>query len=291
MGEDVCVDTILDSMGCKFGNLCSCDEFVNAPESTGCNGVYTSDWGDIEINSLCREYCGCPPLEDNEGDDSKANCDDKIEGHAACMFGGLCDCETLVSAPESTGCGGVYKSDRGDIVIDELCPSFCNACPDTSLEEELSAMYVEILEADLSDSCHYSTISCSRKLSNVATCARGKLGFEALDPIVQAAVMDHGDRAVRKHSKLGNPSLHYMSRQEEEIEDDFQLCSEAAGVVGGGDGETPYLKGSVSGAVDVTVASTVEEADAGTSRGALVLGVLFGVVALVFVVVVVTTRL
>merc|ERR1712232_650992 len=289
--EDVCVDTIADSMGCKFGNLCSCDEFVRAPESTGCNGVYTSDWGDIEINSLCREYCGCPPLEDNEGGDGNADCDDEIEGHPACMFGGLCDCEILVSAPESTGCGGVYKSEMGDIVIDELCPSFCNACPDTSLAEKLSSMYVEILEADLSDSCQYSTIACSRKLSNVATCAREKLGFEALDPIVQTAVMVHGDRVVRKHSKLGNPSLHYTSRQEEEIEDDFQLCSETVAVVVGGNGETPYLKGSASGAIDVSVPSTVEEADAGASRGTLVLSVLFGVAALVLVVVVVKARL
>merc|ERR1712232_1056657 len=225
-------------------------------------------------------------------DDKKdGDCDDVIEEHPACRFGGLCDCETLVSAPESTGCGGVYKSDMGDIVIDELCPSFCNACPDTSLAEELSAMYVELLEANLSDSCHYSTVACSRKLSNVATCAREKVGFEALDPIFQTAVTVHGDRVVRKHSKLGNPSLHYMSRQEEEVGDDFQLCSESVTVVVDGSGETPYLKGSVSDAVDVSVSSTAEDADAGTSRGALVLGVLFGVAALVLMVVVVKTRL
>jgi len=141
---------------------------VNAPESTGCNGTYTSQMGDVEVNSLCRKYCGCPALEDKKG----GECDDVIEEHPACMFGGLCDCETLVSAPESTGCGGVYKSNMGDIVIDELCPSFCNACPDESLEEELSAMYVELLEADLRDSCHYSTFTCSQKLSNVPR-ARG----------------------------------------------------------------------------------------------------------------------
>merc|ERR1712176_1170219 len=154
----------------------------------------------------------------------------------------------------------------GDIVIDELCPSFCNACPDASLEEELSAMYVELLEADLRDSCHYSTVTCSQKLSNVATCARGRSGFDTLDPVIQTAVMDHGDRAVRKHSKLGNPSLHYMSRQEEEVGDDFQLCPESVTVVVDGSGETPYLKGSVSDAVDVSVSSTAEDADACTSR-------------------------
>merc|ERR1712232_1029769 len=109
-------------MGCKFGNLCSCDVLVNAPESTGCNGTYTSDWGDIEINSLCREYCGCPSVDDSVDGGGNNDCDDKIESHPAFMFGGLCDCETLVSAPESTGCGGVYKSDMGDIAIDERCP-------------------------------------------------------------------------------------------------------------------------------------------------------------------------
>merc|ERR1719343_892132 len=75
--EDVCADTIADSPGCTFGNLCDCEEFVNAPESSGCNGTYTSQMGDVEVNSLCRKYCGCPAVEDKKG----GECDDVIEEH------------------------------------------------------------------------------------------------------------------------------------------------------------------------------------------------------------------
>jgi len=139
-------------------------------------------------------------------------------------------------------------------------------------------MYVELLENDLHDSCHYSSTTCKQKLSNVATCAREKSGFEKLNSIVQRAVIEHGDREVRKHALLGDPSLHYMSRQEEEVESDFPLCN----------GEKPNLKGTVS-STDGEV-SDIEVSEAADTRG-IVLGSLFGVVVLVLLVVVVKFRL
>ena len=54
-----CVDTIGENPACTFGGLCDCETFVNAPESSGCNGFYASAFGDIEVRSVCANYCGC----------------------------------------------------------------------------------------------------------------------------------------------------------------------------------------------------------------------------------------
>jgi len=59
-----------------------------------------------------------------------SGCEDTIESNPVCSFGQICDCETLVNAEESTGCGGVYTNQFGDINVNDLCPSYCDACPD-----------------------------------------------------------------------------------------------------------------------------------------------------------------
>eukprot|EP00536_Pseudo-nitzschia_multiseries_P003231 jgi/Psemu1/284283/fgenesh1_pg.48_\ len=55
-------------------------------------------------------------------------CQDNILQFSACTFGGICDCEDLVAMPDSTGCGGVLKSDWGDTPIDDICPLYCGVC-------------------------------------------------------------------------------------------------------------------------------------------------------------------
>jgi hypothetical protein len=95
-----CEDTISSSPACSFGGLCDCDTVINAPESTGCGGVYTNPQGDIMVDSVCAASCGCP---------SMSTCDDQLANSPICNFGQICDCEVLVNLPESTGCGGVYR--------------------------------------------------------------------------------------------------------------------------------------------------------------------------------------
>ena len=56
-----CKDTLNGNPACTFGGLCDCEAFVNAPQTDGgCNGVYKSSFGDVQILSVCAKYCGCP---------------------------------------------------------------------------------------------------------------------------------------------------------------------------------------------------------------------------------------
>lgn len=55
-------------------------------------------------------------------------CQDNILEAPACKLGGICECEDLVNSPESTGCGGVLKSDFGNSPMDEICPLYCGVC-------------------------------------------------------------------------------------------------------------------------------------------------------------------
>jgi len=155
--NDECEDKIATHPACTFGNICDCKKLVELNESTGCGGVYISDMGmgELNINDLCPSYCNaCPDTspgdivnDSNENNDSSSDnntnddqqeentnndCEDKIATHPACTFGNICDCEALVKLPGNPGCGGIFSNTLGDIDINELCPSYCNACPDTS---------------------------------------------------------------------------------------------------------------------------------------------------------------
>eukprot|EP00586_Coscinodiscus_wailesii_P006398 CAMPEP_0172490104 /NCGR_PEP_ID=MMETSP1066-20121228/20448_1 /TAXON_ID=671091 /ORGANISM="Coscinodiscus wailesii, Strain CCMP2513" /LENGTH=778 /DNA_ID=CAMNT_0013258417 /DNA_START=99 /DNA_END=2435 /DNA_ORIENTATION=- len=55
-----CRDSIEDSIVCQFGGLCSCTELLSIPDTIGgCEGVYTSSFGNLTVGSLCAEHCGC----------------------------------------------------------------------------------------------------------------------------------------------------------------------------------------------------------------------------------------
>merc|ERR1712232_1241137 len=108
-----------------------CETFVNAPESSGCGGVYTSSMGDIAIDDVCANYCGCDGGESvtTTGEGSPMmeaspagilDCVDSISESPMCQFAGICECEEFVNAPESTGCGGVYASSMGDVTINDV---------------------------------------------------------------------------------------------------------------------------------------------------------------------------
>lgn len=125
-----CVDTLADNPACTFGGLCDCEEFVNAEESTGCDGVYSSPFSpDIEVRTVCAKYCGFCGEEEEEPEVEEGECVDTLANNPACTFGGLCDCEEFVNAEESTGCDGVYSSPFSpDIEVRSVCAKYCGFC-------------------------------------------------------------------------------------------------------------------------------------------------------------------
>ena len=88
---------------------------------------------------LCRnDYCDPSMLPSfnvdgflAELEESGIACEDTLATNPACTFGGLCDCDTVINAEESTGCGGVYRADMGDIPVDSVCAKSCG-CPSMS---------------------------------------------------------------------------------------------------------------------------------------------------------------
>lgn len=55
-----CRNSIEDSIICRFGGLCECEDLMGMSDTVGgCSGVYMSSFGNITVGSLCAEYCGC----------------------------------------------------------------------------------------------------------------------------------------------------------------------------------------------------------------------------------------
>jgi len=202
----VCFDALQGSPACRFASLCSCEEFINHPDSSGCGGVFTSEMGDIEVNSLCALSCdACPKT-----------CEDELPNGPACNFAGLCSCEDFVNAPESTGCGGVYVSEFGELNINEQCAAYCDACPDTSNANVIQEQILEKLEEGLGGMCKYATADCKRVLTNLYSCASGwAQRTDDVDANVDFIVKRHGKRLALKHSKLGSPSLHRNAAEDD----------------------------------------------------------------------------
>ena len=79
---------------------------------------------------------GGPPSDgEGDGDGEGTNralqntpCQDNLAESPACLLGGVCDCADFVNLPESTGCGGVIKTDFEESSIDEICPLYCGVC-------------------------------------------------------------------------------------------------------------------------------------------------------------------
>jgi len=219
--EEDCLNEIAEHPMCKFGNLCTCENIVNAPESTGCNGVYASSFGDVEINSVCSAYCGCPSLPNDINVQSvtasKSTCLDTLSEFPACKFGGICSCEEFVKMPESSGCGGVFKSSWGEIEINEVCAAHCGACPDDPLTNEetidMTDPIIEMIESQLSGKCLFATDDCKFLLSNLYTCAELADDTE-IDPVM-IVVRDYGQQIALEYSKLGEANLHVGKKDQE----------------------------------------------------------------------------
>ncbi|CAB9526116.1 Warthog protein [Seminavis robusta] len=217
-----CVDTIEESPSCTFGGLCDCESFVNAPESSGCNGFYASAFGDIEIRSVCANYCGCdvttaaamdsdipPTISATEAPGQVfTSCKDTLADNPACIFGNLCECEEFVNLPESGGCGGVYSTEMGDIVVSDVCAAYCGDCAEVSLEELFQEAYQEVVTMSFHDKCLFSTKECQSLLSNMYSCAEEKPGIETLDPLIRNFVVTRGRSVALESAKLGHPTLH-----------------------------------------------------------------------------------
>jgi hypothetical protein len=227
-GED-CVDTLVDHPSCTFGGLCDCVTFATAPEAAdGCDGVYASSMGDVNVREVCANYCGCEgdaATEDTAAPSAVAptaapaalGCEDVLKDHPSCRFGGMCDCEEFVNAPESEGCGGAFKSDMGDVIINEVCGAYCDACVETSVEEFFQETYLEVVTERMRAACHYATDDCQAMLDNLYSCSQGMPGIEKADPMVQVAVTKIGQQVALEAAKLGHSSLH--TGKEEQVVD------------------------------------------------------------------------
>ena len=228
--NDDCVDTIADSPSCTFGGLCDCETFVNAPESSGCNGFYASAFGDLEVRSVCANYCGCDVTDavNNAMDSSLSDlaetpnalpsgCKDTLELNPACGFGGLCECEDFVNLPESGGCGGTYITDMGTIVVNDVCAAYCGECQGLSEGELFEATYVEVATMSMRDQCRFSTEECNAALNNMYACAKEKPGIENVDPLIRNFLVKYGKSMALENAKLGHPTLH--DNQEDQVVD------------------------------------------------------------------------
>lgn len=245
-----CEDTLASNPACTFGGLCDCETLINAEISTGCGGAYPTEQGDIVVDSVCAESCGCP---------SMSTCEDQLANSPICAFGQICDCEVLINLPESTGCGGVYRwvdtrtniyvsdsllgrsspirdtslflfccsTEMGDVTINDFCASFCDACPEIEMSEAdlVVEEFVTQLELDLQQNCRYATMDCRGKLHNLLSCGLESAGIETLNPFVRQAIVAQSTRIATKYSMLGDSSLH-LGQQVIEIGSQLAKCDD-----------------------------------------------------------------
>lgn len=93
-------------------------------------------------------------------------------------------------------------------MIDDYCPAYCNACPETSQEELLEEAFVEELEADLESKCQYATEECREALNNAYSCGIERPGIESMEQTIRRATATHASFLTIKYSKLGSSSIH-----------------------------------------------------------------------------------
>lgn len=207
-----CEDTLPGSPACTFGNLCNCEDLISGPDGVGCGNEYVTGQGSIDVNSVCAKSCDCPAAANVTA--GAPLCQDALAESPACRFGGLCECEEFVNSPDSTGCGGVFTSEMGDIPVNDMCASYCDACPDAvPMDEMMKEEFAKQLEEDLKAKCKYSTKECREALMNTYACSVEAPGIEAWDGdedsrVLQQAIVTHGGRLADKYSKLGSSTLH-----------------------------------------------------------------------------------
>jgi len=189
--------------------------------------------GDVEVNSVCNKYCGCTsgsaldmvesdntaesPTETQSSTGGLGDCKDTLESNPACRFGGVCSCEEFANAEESEGCGGLYKTEMGDTVVNEVCALYCDACVVKSAEELFDQAYSEVMTLTMQDHCRYATKECQATLSNLYSCAKEEAGIENVNPMVQQFVIKHGEELALENAKLGTPSLH-VGKEDQTVE-------------------------------------------------------------------------
>jgi len=132
-------------------------------------------------------------------------CNNALEDSILCSFGGLCECENLLSLSDTIGgCNGVYMSDFGNFTVGSVCALHCG-CGDDLLEESI----LEQIEEQTKQNCHYASKECTRYLSNVYTCSQPwAVGAEGFEKIVMGVVSEHGKEMALEGTKLGNSAMH-----------------------------------------------------------------------------------
>ena len=108
--------------------------------------MFSSEMGDVKVDSVCTKHCDACPT----------TCEDELTNSPVCRFGNLCGCEEFVNAPESTGCGEIYTSDMGNIEVNSMCASHCDACPGTASADVIQKEIMENLKNQLNSVCKYA---------------------------------------------------------------------------------------------------------------------------------------
>lgn len=162
---------------------------------------------------------GGPPVAPGGGP-APMGCANELSNSPMCRFAGICECEEFVNAPESEGCGGMYKSDFGDVPINDVCALYCGDCKDIPLEEVFEEAYMEVMTIQMHEKCRYATAECQSMLSNLYSCASGQPGIEAAHPMIQAVVTKRGQEVAMSSAQLGASSLHAGEEPQE-----IQACA------------------------------------------------------------------
>jgi len=135
------------------------------------------------ISDKCdvRALFGCPT---ESADDEKCGaqpCEDIIVSHPMCRFGGQCDCGDLIA---EHGCGNVWSTSWGDVVVNDLCARSCNVCNATTSGDDSDAMSTtQKLLAEMGNlaeaHCSKLSIECQAWLSNLLACGDANIPLDA----------------------------------------------------------------------------------------------------------------
>mmetsp|Transcript_9242 Transcript_9242/g.13475 ORF Transcript_9242/g.13475 Transcript_9242/m.13475 type:complete len:782 (-) Transcript_9242:237-2582(-) len=173
--------------------------------------------------SLTVDLCQAPTCDPN-AILPNGGCRDSLQDSIMCMFGGVCDCNVLLSLPDTIGgCddGGVYMSNFGNVTVGSLCAQHCG-CPMSLLQDSV----MEQIQERTEDLCHYAGAECSRYLANLYACAQPwSDGADGFEESVMRVVAEQGKRMAFEGTKLGSSRLHRFDKVKSLEDVQISLCN------------------------------------------------------------------
>eukprot|EP00928_Gymnodinium_smaydae_P095549 TRINITY_DN8240_c0_g1_i5.p1 TRINITY_DN8240_c0_g1~~TRINITY_DN8240_c0_g1_i5.p1 ORF type:complete len:775 (+),score=117.92 TRINITY_DN8240_c0_g1_i5:216-2327(+) len=171
----------------------------------------------FEVDLCIPEFCQSslfPP-----DDVFSPPCDDQIKDSPMCKFAGMCDCDKFVTAPESQGCGNMFKSQMGDVEINSVCSGYCKVCSDSDKSEMDKRTKTSIWKW-LKSICEYSGGQCQAVLRNLLACATYDMvwldGRQVRQDMIDF-LKAHGKDLAMDHYKLGGSSIRHKDKTMKDI--------------------------------------------------------------------------